>query len=173
MLSVFQKTKSPCVVSNCLSVLVALAEHQFGCSFIPVSGIAKNLFCHLYTYVDEVHEEKWTTVFLLCLNLNSKLLRNLKHDYLDEALGFWGQYSAYLNQRLINMSNVTEICVGVDDTEKGYNAMKTILQASTYVLYDVHMLVPYINNWQALQPNQVYRAIVSFKSDLRILYVCA
>lgn len=150
-------------MANCLSVLIALAQHPQGCTLVPFNGISKSLYSHLYKFMDENYEDSWMDVFLLCLNLNSTLLMNLKHEYLDEALAFWGQYSGYLNHKLSMMADLTEICVGIDDTEKGYNDMKNILQSSGIVLNDIHALMPYLENWQALQCGEVVKAIVREK----------
>ncbi|ODM98764.1 hypothetical protein Ocin01_07917, partial [Orchesella cincta] len=153
------KQKAPNVVSNCLSALITLAEHPQGCKLLPTTGMSKRLWLHLYKFTDDVCDVEWSNIFLFCLNLNSKLLGSQKRNYLDEALAFWGLYSNYLNHKLSLMMNLTETCVVVDDTDKGYNDMKAVLSCNAFVLNDILMLMPYLEEWQKSQPAEVFKSI--------------
>lgn len=122
--------------------------------------VSKGLYPHIYKFTDDTCDEAWLHVFIMCLHLNTALLGNLKHEFIESAVSFWGMYGGFLNQRLSIMADLTEICVGIDDTEKGYNDMKTVLSSSTFILYDILAMMPYIDQWHSAQPTEVFKTIV-------------
>ncbi|CAL8145561.1 unnamed protein product [Orchesella dallaii] len=150
----------PNVVSASLATLIALAEDSQGYILLPSSGMSNSLWLHLHKFTVEGGSVKeWVEVFMLCLNFNSKLLRSLKRDYLDEALAFWGLFSSYLNSKLVMMMSLTEICLKELGTEEVEEDVKAVLRTNTFVLNGILNMMPYLEDWQRSQRAEVFKMI--------------
>ncbi|ODM92205.1 hypothetical protein Ocin01_14477, partial [Orchesella cincta] len=162
--------KAPFVVSSALAALIALSEDPEGFKLLPTRGMS-SLWLHLHKFTISVDPTKkeWEGVFMLCLNLNSKLLQSLKRDYLEEALGFWGLFGNFLNGKLGEMLNLTEIWL----RGNGKEDIKLVISTSIFTLNGILSLMPYLEDWQKSQRVEVFKGIravfQAFQEALRLL----